>query len=832
MLDPPGIPGLDGFMMLRTLAAAFSLGLCLGLPAQGPEKSLSAMSTATAIRMDGRLSEAAWDQAPAATGFTVVWPDFGKAAGLPTEVKILYDDHFIYVGARMHHPKGQAKVIRRLHRRDQDSTSDWFTVYVDSLRDRRTAWGFAVNASGVQRDTLHAAEGGDEAMQGDASWDGVWESSVSVDADGWTAKLKIPLSLLRIRPEPGPQTWGINFSRSDQGPTRERSFWNLPPRGENAFVASFPALTGIEGIRPQPRREWIPYLSLQRKFETAQSFDDRRWSARAGLDAHLGLSPNSQLDLSIRPDFGQVEVDQAVVNLGTFETYFPEKRPFFLEGMEIFTVAGNGLFYSRRIGAGLGDPYLDGETLVDRPQAAEINGAAKYTAKLGSGLNVGVLGASVQQAKATIRDTSGGQFQREIYPLTSYGVLRLQQAVGDGGSYIGGFGSYTRQADPRGREAQVQALDGVFRSADRSTITEFTLARSQAGRRSDAQPAEGFRGRLHVNRRWGSGWSAGLLAVNASSAFNPNDLGYLNRADEQRLDFAVVRHWDQTFGGIRNLEVEVDGSVARDQAGVVFQREAGLMARTDFTNFFALWARLGASFPAQDDRELRSYDRGDPVKKYLRTSRIPWAALGFDTPGNRLWYFRAELERAWHEGGPSTDLSVYQSIKLNSAIEIQLNTGLVKDQGELKFLPPPKLTPASVAPMTGLRALGEFNQTLRVAYALSPTFSVQFFSQWLAANWTFRDVRHYVDDKTLAPGLPADLTQAETSRSERVWNLNLITRWEFRPGSALFLVYTHGVGTDALINDRASLSPRPDLAILRHLPSDDALQMKFSWLFR
>ena len=134
--------------------------------------------------------------------------------------------------------------------------------------------------------------------------------------------------------------------------------------------------------------------------------------------------------------------------------------------------------------------------------------------------------------------------------------------------------------------------------------------------------------------------------------------------------------------------------------------------------------------------------------------------------------------------------------------------------------------------MVGLREMGEFNQTLRVIYALSPTFSVQFFSQWLEANWAFRDVKHYVDDTTLAPGLPAGLAAVETARSERVWNVNLITRWEFRPGSAFFLVYTHGVGTDALINDRTSLSPRPDFAVLHHLPSDDAVQMKLSWLFR
>ncbi|MBK8793862.1 MAG: carbohydrate binding family 9 domain-containing protein [Holophaga sp.] len=817
-------------MTLRALALSlcFSL-LCFG--AQEGTQSLNAVRTVQPIRMDGRLSEPAWAEAPSASGFTVNWPDFGKDAALPTVVKVLYDDHFLYVGARMEHPKGHAAIIRRLHRRDQDSSSDWFSVYLDSLLDRRTAWGFSVNASGVQRDTLHVGED----MRGDSSWDGVWESSVSVDRDGWTAKLKIPFSLLRIRPGEGPQTWGINFSRADQGPVRETSYWELPPRGQNAFVSRFPLLTGIEGIRPRARQEWIPFISTQRKFETSQPYDDRVWTHRLGLDAHLGLTSHSQLDLSVLPDFGQVEVDQAVLNLGTYETYLPEKRPFFLEGMEIFQVAGNGLLYSRRIGRGLGDPDLGaGERVVDRPQAAEINGAAKYTVKLASGLNFGVLGASVANAKATlaIKSPNPGDpdqiVSREVYPLTNFGVLRIQQALGESGSYVGGFGSFMRQARADGREANVQALDAVYKTPDKSTISEFTLARSVAGTRGET--VEGWRGRLHVNRQWRSGWAADVTAVNASRAFDPNDVGYLSRADEQRAVMSVSRRWDQAIGILRNMEISATGVVIRDQAGHVIQRSMGAFFRTDFTNFFSTWLQGGLDLPAEDDRELRTFT--DPVKKYLRTARHPWAGIGADTPGNRPWYVRLSVDRGWHEGGPSTDLGLFQSIKLGSAVEVQLNTNLVRDNGERKYLAGPEDALETAAPMVGLRRMGLMDQTLRVSYALSPTFSIQLFSQWLDANYAFREVGHYVDDQTIAPGLPDGVTHVSTAFSDRLWNVNLITRWEFRPGSAFYFVYTHGVATDALLNDRASIRPRLDLAVLRHLPSDDVVQMKISWMFR
>ncbi|MDP1830844.1 MAG: DUF5916 domain-containing protein [Geothrix sp.] len=799
-------------------------GLAMATP--GPETGIQATRTATGIRVDGLLDEAAWTQASPASGFTQEWPLRGQPARQSTEVRVLYDDHFLYVGARMRHDRqldgGSATIVRRLHRRDQDSPSDWFGVAVDSSHDRRTALLFEVNAAGVQKDQVIYND-----ADFDSSWDGVWESAVSVDSDGWTAELKIPLSLLRFKPGDGPQTWGVNFNRGDQGAVREFTRWNVVPRGESGFVSRFPELRGLEGLKPQPRREFLPYLSTARKFETTRPYDDRRWDTRAGLDARWGLNSHAQMDLSLRPDFGQVEVDQTVLNLSTMETFFPEKRPFFLEGMDIFRVAGPDLFYSRRIGQGLSDPELNaGETLLDRPNATDITAAAKYTAKFAGGTQVGLLGASVEPARATIQEAGGGRVRREISPLTNFGILRVQQLMDDRGSYLGGFASGMAQAGPGGRVAQLQAVDGVYKTSDRSGLLEATFSRSQAGPR-EAQE-QGWRGRLRAHQEWRNGWSLELQTINAGRAYDPNDTGYLNRADEQRVYAEATRRWDRTWGIFQNWVAEVDLTTARDQAGHVFRRSFGARAKTDFTNFFALWGGAGVDLAVEDDRELRTY--GDPQKKYLARPSIPFARIGFDSPGNRPWYLRLTTARSWHEGGPSLDTTLFQILKPTSAMEIQLSTSLTRDAGELKWLETPAATP-----IVGLRRLSQLDQTLRVAYAFSPTFTVQVFSQWLAANWNFRDLKHYANDQTLVPGLPADQpagTAPQAAFSYRAWNLNLITRWEFRPGSAFFLVYTHGASTDGLINDRASLSPRPDLAILRHLPSDDVVQAKISWLFR
>jgi len=799
-------------------------GLALASPSPGT--ALQALRAPTAIRVDGHLDEAIWRQAPAATGFTQEWPWRGQPARQRTEVRVLYDDRFLYVGARMHHDQqldgGPATVVRRLHRRDQDSMSDWFSVALDSNHDRRTALVFEVNAAGVQKDQIIYND-----STFDASWDGVWESAVSVDAEGWTAELKIPLSLLRFKGGPEPQTWGVNFSRTDQGAVRESTRWMVVPRGDSGFVSRFPDLTGLADLDPQPRREYAPYLATARKFETARSFDDRRWETRAGLDARWSLSTHAQADLSVHPDFGQVEVDQAVLNLGTVETFFPEKRPFFLEGMDLFRVAGPDLFYSRRIGHGLSDPGLAaGETLLDRPNATDITAAAKYTAKYASGTNVGLLGASVEPAWATVMDATGTHVRRELSPLTNFGVLRAQQLMDDRGSYLGGFLSEMRQAGPSGRVAQVQAMDGVYKTEDRGGLLEATFSRSDAGPK-DAQD-QGWRGRLRAREEWRSGWSLEVQAINAGRAYNPNDVGYLERADEQRMYAEAARRWDRGWGPVRDLELGLSHTAARDQAGHTFERNLNTWAKTDFTNFVSLWGGGGVDLPAEDDRELRTYT--DPRKKYLARSSVPYLNLGFDTPGNRPWYVRINSSRAWHEGGPSTDTTLFQSIKPTYRLEIQLSTSITRDEGELKWLETPVATP-----IVGLRRLSQFDQTLRVAYAFNPRLTLQLFSQWLAANWDYRDLKHYVDDQTLDSGLPADQpagTTPQTAFSYRAWNLNLITRWEFRPGSTFFLVYTHGASTDALINDRASLAPRPDLSILRHLPSDDVVQAKVSWLFR
>ncbi|BDU75523.1 DUF5916 domain-containing protein [Mesoterricola sediminis] len=794
------------------LAGALLGALAGGLPL---DAGLIAIRARGPIRPDGRMAEPDWDRAPAATGFKESWPEFGLDSALPTYVKVLYDDNYLYVGARMDRGAGNGPA-RRLHRRDQDSQTDWFSVYIDSRRDRRTAFGFMVNAAGVQRDAIFTGD----SSSADASWDAVWESGVRVDDRGWTAVLKIPLSALRMANGSERQVWGINFSRTAHGSVRETSYWDLPPRGENAFASRFPDLEGIEGVRPRLRREWIPFLSLQRKASTANVYDDRGWKGNTGLDAHLGLSPSASLDLAVRPDFAQVEVDQAVLNLSTVETLFPEKRPFFLEGMELFQVPGTRLFYSRRIGRSLASPDLeDGQTLLEGPATAEIAGAAKFTSKLDNGLSFGALAAGVENARGTVREADGSTHGLALAPFTSYAAFRGFQRLDEVGSGVGVFASRVREADPAGRSAFVGEADGALKSRDRSTVFEWSLAGSRAG--VHGEEASGSKAYVRVNRRWASGWQMEFNADNTTKAFNPNDLGYLSRADQQRGYFSLVRQWDTTLGRTRNWQLGADVWYGRDQAGRAFSQGTSAWARMDLTTFWSFWGSTWTNLPLEDDRELRTWS--DPVKKYLRRPRSNGVNLGFDTPGNRPWYVRISADRSWYPGGPTTTTSWSQSIKLGESFEVNTDTSWVQAEGEQRYL-----ETQGTIPVVGLRRMSQFNETVRVAYAFNPRLSVQVLSQWLLANWNFRDTQAYVDDETLAPAAPA----GDTAFSDRLWNENLIVRWEFKAGSTLFFVYTHGVATDALVNDRGSLSPRSDISVLGRLPSDDVFLVKLSWLFR
>ena len=375
------------------LAAAF---LAQNTPAQ---PSLRAHRAEAPPSIDGRLDEPSWRSAESAGNFRQYEPNEGQAATERTEVRVLYDNSSLYVGVRLYDTE-PGKIVTRLSRRDDNPDADRFTFYIDPLHDRLTGAAFEVSAAGAQRDSIISND-----TNRDSSWDAVWEAVVSIDDEGWTAEIRVPLSQLRFL-KSDHQTWGFNVERFVYR-KNEVSWFELVPKKESGLASRMANLTDIDGIEPHGAVEITPYTLFRSEFiepAPGNPFNDgSRFFGSTGFDLKYALRPNVILNATVNPDFGQVEIDPAVVNLSAFETFFPEKRPFFIEGAQIFSNFGY-LGANNRFGFNRSDPVLihtrrigrspqgfaSGD-FVDTQSGTTILGAAKLTGKTTRQWSFGIL---------------------------------------------------------------------------------------------------------------------------------------------------------------------------------------------------------------------------------------------------------------------------------------------------------------------------------------------------------------------------------------------------------------------------------------------------------
>jgi hypothetical protein len=402
------------------------------------QKVVRAVRTEEAVIIDGILQEKVWQTEPA-DGFTQNDPNDGAPATEKTHVWVAYDDKALYVAAYCYDSQPK-QIISRLGRRDSQTDSDWFFFAVDPYYDKRTGYLFGVNPAGSVLDEVLSND-----VNEDTSWDGVWEWKAVVNGDGWIVEMKIPFNQIRF-PKKDAYIWGVNFMRVIKR-KNEKAAFSWVPKNETAFVSKFARLEGIRGISPGRHIEFLPYSVGQAQFRPSQQGNPfelgHKYFGNVGFDLKIGLKSNLTLDASVNPDFGQVEVDPAVVNLSAYETFYEEKRPFFIEGASIFDNFGRGgvylnaninwpsptFFYSRRIGRSP-QGYVTQDGFVNFPDRSTILGAAKITGKLG-GWNVGFVNALTAREYAEV-DTFGSRLKEEVEPFTYYGVLRAQKDINQG----------------------------------------------------------------------------------------------------------------------------------------------------------------------------------------------------------------------------------------------------------------------------------------------------------------------------------------------------------------------------------------------------------------
>ena len=580
------------------------------------------------IAIDGRLDEPAWAAATPITTFTQVQPIDGAPATQRTEVRVLYDEDAIYIGARMYDSLGGRAVRGRLIRRDQELdldnsgsaqlTSDKLTIILDPYHDHLTRAVFEVNPSGVKGDALGA--GGSNL---DASWDPVWDEATRVDSLGWTAEMRIPLTQLRYAPRDTEQTWGLQIMRTVDR-LNERDWWAYSHRNENNGPATYGHLTGLALSRPPRQFELLPYVSNSTEGNAANAanplvpiYQDH---VEAGADIKYLLTSNITLDATINPDFGQVDLDPAVINLTAFETYFPEKRPFFISGSGAFdyggfncffcsNVSSLSLFYSRRIGRSpqLGDYYSSFAAYTDIPNNTAILGAAKLTGRTAGGYTIGVLDAVTNQENGSY-DVAPDSTRHTVpmEPLSNYLVARVKRDLGDGATEVGGIVTSTVRdldapmlADSLHRHAEAAGGDFITTWANHHYSLMGSVALSDVGgtpqsillteessahyfQRPDRRNVGGglFDDRFDSTATSLRGYGAYLrlakdngdwlweTATNIRSpGFEVNDLSFMGRADYIWNSANIVRQWTVPGAWYRSLFADIGSQTQHNFSG-------------------------------------------------------------------------------------------------------------------------------------------------------------------------------------------------------------------------------------------------------------------------
>ena len=604
----------------------------------------TAVRVATAPKIDGHLDDQVWRTATPNGGFRRDVPSDGKPATEEAEIRVLYDDHALYVGARLFN-RDKARVSRRLSRRDSFSVfNDVFFVMIDSYHDHTTAFVFGATPAGERRDAIQSGDGSSI----DGSWDPVWEVKTRVDSLGWVAEMRIPFSQLRF-PNTTDQTWGVQFRR-DIRAAGEAVDWSWSPRTEAGSTSKYGHLVGISAI-PQPRRlEVLPY-TVGRSTHTegtnpANPYDDGSvQDLSGGLDLKYGLTSNLTLDATINPDFGQVEADPAVVNLTAFETFFEERRPFFIERADLFHFSEGTpetFFYSRRIGR---QPSLSAQgsaPYVDEPEAATIIGAAKATGRTASGWSVGLLEAVTAKEYASLADASGNPLPKMgVEPLSNYAIGRVRREYSGGTNYVGGmFTAVNRDLD----EAQFDVLrssayaggldfrhrfghnswqaSGWFSGSYVNGSPTALLATQTASSRYYQRPDQDYL-TLDPNRtslsgiasglvlqRVGGDWTGHVGLATTSPGFEINDAGFQTDADRIYASSTLNRRWVEPGKVFRSFSAGLRAEQFYNYGGDNLKRDASLTLNGSFNNLWSAYTYVQYTAAAQNDRVTR----GGPLR--------------------------------------------------------------------------------------------------------------------------------------------------------------------------------------------------------------------------
>ena len=820
---------------------------------------LTAVRVTAPPSIDGDLSDAAWTTAPEFTDFTQHDPVDGAPATLPTSVRILYDDHAIYFGAKMTdtHPP-----TALLSRRDNFTQTDFISINIDPQHDRVSGNAFTLSAAGTQVDTVLYNDIGE-----DPSWDGVWESATRIVPDGWIAEVRVPYSQLRF-PDRDQHTWGINITRRTVRLNEWVRIVNTR-KGETGFVSHFADIAGIEGIRRGRSLELVPYAVARSDIRTRADrqnplLERRDMGADSGLDVKYALTSNLTLTGTINPDFGQVEVDPAVVNLSQFETFYPEKRPFFTEGTDIFRfgdtpapshfgfIFAPSQFYTRRIGRA---PQLTPDhKYVSAPSDTTILGAAKLTGKLPGGWSLGILDALTDTERARFVTPGVASGRQTAEPMTNYFVGRATRLLGSASRVGVLLTSVQRRlnddSSPLRSSATTAGIDAYTSFRDKSWILEGFLVGSRvAGSaraieatqlspsrrfdRPDASHVEfdptrtslaGWGGRAMLSKATGV-WRPIVQMEAYSPGYETNDAGFMQRTDIMS-SHALMQYVNQTVTKrFRERNVWFGVWMNRNFDGDTLERGWFFDAFGTFQNYWEARLALFAGPGSFSDQTTR----GGPVVRTPSYTSVETSVSSDDR--RKFSYGVSGRFDDSDDGSYMRTIGVSLQGRPSSNLQISLEPSFTRSRDFTQYVDDFK-DDAATATFGRQYLFADLDQHsfelgTRVDWTLNARLSLQLYLQ------PFVSAGDYHDYHTLAAArtrdyIPYSAAVPSTDFNFRSIRGSAVARWEFRPGSALYVAWNEN---RADVEEFGDFRFGRDLRAIPGAPSHDVFLVKLSyWL--
>jgi len=879
---------------LFALAAGF-LGTAPGLaagqdkPAAPVRKSCSAARLAGAApAIDGRLEDAAWSGADWEEGFLQSQPYEGREPSERTAFKILYDDKAVYVAVRAFDSQ-PATIERRLARRDQ-AEGDSITVAFDSLFDHLTAYVFTVNAAGVKADQILVNDGASSGDEEDMSWDPIWDAAAAVDGQGWSAEMRVPLSQLRFGDKPE-QVWGLQVRRV-LFRKNESSDWQLIPRNASGLVHLFGELGGLKGLTPPPQIEIMPYsvgrVQTYRPVPGNPFADGSGQNLVAGLDGKVGLTSDLTLNFTLNPDFGQVEADPSVVNLTAFETYFEEKRPFFVEGRSItdFQLMGgdgdfaqDNLFYSRRVGRS--PQYTPaGGGFIAMPEATTILGAFKLTGKTRSGLSIGIMdGLTSRETAGLFADGAYGE--APVEPLTNYFAARVQQDFNRGATIVGGMLTATNRSL---RDESLSFLHGaaytggvdIFHSwknknyyvslkavASRVEGTPAAILRTQLSpthyyQRPDSGYLEvdpsrtslsGNGGTFEIGKQGGGQWMYAAGCTWRSPGLDLNDIGYLRYGDVAMEYLLVGYRIYEPFGPFRNIGLNGNQWMGWNYGGERVFDGGNVNLNLNFKNYWY----AGGGYNIQGQALSQSALRGGPALRIPRGNNV-WFSVETDERSKVRFNFtgqgmtRTHDEMESYSWGPGLTVIPSQALQLSLLPSYRIYRNVLQYVGTRSFGDETRYLFGAIDQKT-------LSLTVRLNLSLTPDLSLQLYAMPFVSAGRYDALKRITDSRAADPDAryrifgsemaydaasrtyavdengdgAADYSFDNPDFNVREMRSNLVLRWEYTPGSALYVVWSQG--RSAYLSD-GSFEMGRDMSGLFDVHPHDVFLVKFSYCFQ